>query len=123
MLIESVVIQIGEVPELIERLEIFERDDHTACPMVMGVGSSGGIDEDPQVEIPEGIGFLSSRHARDFALASDVIYSIRPWSSNFDENVILEDFLGFSVDLTASPKDGELVLIVSRLFGLVRLDF
>ena len=123
MLIESVVIQVREVPKLVERLEVFEGDDHATCPMVMRAGSPRGIDEDPKVEIPEDIGFFSSRHARDFTLASDMIYSIRPWSGNLDENVVLEDLLGFSMDLTASPEDGQLILIVGGLFGIVGLDF
>ncbi len=105
MLIETVVVQIGPVPELGEGFEIFEGDQDAACSMVIGIRSSRSIDENPEVEISEDLGFLPSGHAWDFALTPDVFKSLGPRCGNLDEDVVLEDFLGFSINLVAGAED------------------
>ena len=111
------------MPEPIEGLEIFEADKHAESPMATGIRTSGSIDENPEVKIPEELGFLSSRHAWNFPLAPDMFNRIRPWRSDLNENIVLEDFLGLTMNLVASQENVQLELIAGRLVGLVRFDF
>ena len=111
------------MPESIEWFEIFESDQHAISVLAIRVRGCGTIDEDPEMEFPEDLGFFSSRHAGDFTLAPDMFYGLSPWSCDFDEDIVLKDFLGLSIDLVASLENGQLVLIVGGLIGVVGLDF
>ena len=122
VLIETVIVEIGVVPELVEGFEIFESDKHAPSLLVILIRHPGGVDENPEVEIPEEFGLLSSRHARDFTLAPDMVYNLRPWNGDLDEDVVLEDFLCLMIDLLASLENGQLELISVGLFGMIRFD-
>ena len=65
--------------------------------MMLRVRRSWRIDEHPQMKVSEGCCYITSHHARNFAIAFDMVYRLWPWRRYLDKDVILENFLGFPV--------------------------
>ena len=100
--VQTMEVEVGKMPESVESFQVFKADEHAEASMFVGVCTSRGIDEDPEVKVAEILGSLSSHHRGYFTLTPDMVDCLCPWGGNLYKYIVLEDLLGLSIDLVAS---------------------
>lgn len=93
------------MPHSSESFEILKADEHAEIVVRVTIRGSWGIDKDPEMVISETRCFVSAAYAWDFPFASDVLDCFGPWCCYLDEDVVLEYFLGFVVDLAVGEEN------------------
>lgn len=110
------------MPHASKSFEILETNKHAeASMMLLRIWRCRRVDKDPEVEVRKECGLVSSRHARNFALAPDVADSFRPWCGDLYKDIVLKDLLCLAVDLVVDLQDIQMILVASGLAGIDRL--
>ena len=118
--IQAEMVKIGKMPHPSESSQVLKADEHTEAPSLFRKWSRWSIDENPEMEIIKSFRFLARRHAWNFTFAADMVDGFWPWSGDLDENIVLKDFLGFSMDLMIYEKYVQMILVTSRFIGIER---
>lgn len=106
------VVEVGVTPHLGEGLDVFEGGEHADGRLVGGVGRVGCVNDNPEVMVLKVVCFSPFGYQGNHAFAVDVVYGLGPRCRDFDEDVVLEDFLCLAVDLAIGAEDVQLVDVI-----------